>query len=235
MTSQDGIDGVGGMPVRDELRRLVREVLHELLPAAAADQPGPLNVTFNGSEHVERHVQRVAGRAPEGAGRPGGAAGAGRPGGAAGAGRPGGAAGAGRPGGAVRAVRLTTEEELHAFVVEVLRLAGDPQRRIDLLAGRIRFIPAQPAAGREDEPAAAVPAALRQGRPPGSARPAEPAAVAGQDGRAVRRVEKGAVTERAVIAAARAGARLVLGPRAVLTPLARDKARALGVPVEKER
>jgi hypothetical protein len=27
----------------------------------------------------------------------------------------------------------------------------------------------------------------------------------------------------------------VLGPRAVLTPLARDRARALGVPIEKER
>ena len=51
----------------------------------------------------------------------------------------------------------------------------------------------------------------------------------------VRRVEKGAVTERAVIAAARAGERLVLGPKAVLTPLGRDKARALGVTVEKER
>ena len=43
------------------------------------------------------------------------------------------------------------------------------------------------------------------------------------------------MTERAVQAAARAGARLVLGPRAVLTPLARDRARALGVPIEKER
>ena len=49
------------------------------------------------------------------------------------------------------------------------------------------------------------------------------------------RVEKGAVTERAVEAAAKAGARLVLGPRAVLTPLAKDKARALGVAIEKER
>jgi hypothetical protein len=27
----------------------------------------------------------------------------------------------------------------------------------------------------------------------------------------------------------------VLGPRAVLTPLARDRARSLGVPIEKER
>jgi hypothetical protein len=52
---------------------------------------------------------------------------------------------------------------------------------------------------------------------------------------AAHRVDKGAVTERAVAAAAKAGARLVLGPRAVLTPLAKDKARALGVPIEKER
>jgi hypothetical protein len=51
----------------------------------------------------------------------------------------------------------------------------------------------------------------------------------------VRRVEKGAVTERTVAAAAKAGERLVLGPKAVLTPLGRDKARALGVTVEKER
>jgi hypothetical protein len=55
------------------------------------------------------------------------------------------------------------------------------------------------------------------------------------EGPADHRIEKGAVTERAVQAAASAGARLVLGPRAVLTPLARDRARALGVPIEKER
>jgi hypothetical protein len=52
---------------------------------------------------------------------------------------------------------------------------------------------------------------------------------------AVHRVDKGAVTERTVVAAANAGARLVLGPRAVLTPLAKDKARALGVPIERPR
>jgi hypothetical protein len=49
------------------------------------------------------------------------------------------------------------------------------------------------------------------------------------------RVESGAVTERAVKEAARTGARLVLSPRAVLTPLARDRARSLGVEIEKER
>ncbi len=49
------------------------------------------------------------------------------------------------------------------------------------------------------------------------------------------RIEKGAVTERAVQRAAKAGQRLVLGPRAVLTPLALVRALALGVPIERER
>ena len=48
------------------------------------------------------------------------------------------------------------------------------------------------------------------------------------------RIEGGAVTERTVAAAAKAGGRLVLGPRAVLTPLAREKARALGIEIERE-
>jgi hypothetical protein len=48
------------------------------------------------------------------------------------------------------------------------------------------------------------------------------------------RIERGAVTERAVVAAAKDGRRIVLGARAVVTPLARDKARALGVALEKE-
>ncbi len=58
----------------------------------------------------------------------------------------------------------------------------------------------------------------------------------GSDGRppAVR-VERGAVTERLVAEAAAAGSRLVLGPKAVLTPMGRDRARTLGVEIEKER
>ena len=51
----------------------------------------------------------------------------------------------------------------------------------------------------------------------------------------VIRVAHGAVTERRIKQAADAGARLVLGPGAVLTPLARDKARALGIDIERER
>ncbi len=48
-------------------------------------------------------------------------------------------------------------------------------------------------------------------------------------------MESGAVTEALVKQAARAGERLVLGRGAVLTPLARDRARASGVEIVKER
>lgn len=51
----------------------------------------------------------------------------------------------------------------------------------------------------------------------------------------VTRIERGAVTERQVKAAAETGGRIVLGRRAVLTPLGREKARALDVHIEKER
>lgn len=99
-------------------------------------------------------------------------------------------------------VRISSDDDLHAFALRVLKLADNPKLRRDLIGGRIRFALAG-------------------------------AATAGPS--AAHRVDKGAVTERTVAAAAKAGARLVLGPRAVLTPLARDKARALGVPIEKER
>jgi hypothetical protein len=49
------------------------------------------------------------------------------------------------------------------------------------------------------------------------------------------RIPRGAVTERKVEEAARTGARLLLGRGAVLTPLAREKARAKGIAIERER
>lgn len=49
------------------------------------------------------------------------------------------------------------------------------------------------------------------------------------------RIDSGAVTERQIIDIGAAGGSLVLGPKAVLTPLAREKARALGVTINKER
>ncbi|MDX1872208.1 hypothetical protein SBI67_08755 [Mycolicibacterium sp. 120266] len=48
----------------------------------------------------------------------------------------------------------------------------------------------------------------------------------------VHRIDSGAVTERQI--ADLAGGTLLLGPRAVLTPLAREKARTLGITITKE-
>jgi hypothetical protein len=216
------------------LRELVREVLRDLLPgqygaagspaggqSASSAVPGapaaarpqadarPLPVAPPTSDPVASPAPPASGTAhrpappaapsmPEPAPpRLAGVTGAGGPAPAAG-----GYGTVSRPGLEARPVRLATDEELHEFVLQVIALAGNPKRRRDLLAGRLRFTLA---------PAGAP---------------------AGADS---HRVEKGAVTERAVQAAASAGARLVLGPRAVLTPLARDRARALGVPIEKER
>jgi hypothetical protein len=52
---------------------------------------------------------------------------------------------------------------------------------------------------------------------------------------ASHRIDKGVVTERHVAEIATSGGTLLLGPRAVVTPLAREKARALGISIEKER
>ena len=103
-------------------------------------------------------------------------------------------------------VALGCDADLAAFVRRVAALCEDPVQRAALQDGRRQFR------------LAADPARLPAHRP-GS----------------MLRVERGAVTERTVKKAAADGVRLVVGPRAVLTPLARDKARALGVVIEKER
>ena len=151
----------------------------------------------------------------------------------------------------VETVDLSTDEDLAAFVARLLDL--DAESREDLRAGRKRFrlaitshpqappataltqtsvTPASPgingahgANGRTAVNGSAAPPAGRPAAPP-ARRPAAPPA---------RRIERGAVTEKVVRDAARAGERLVLGPRAVLTPLARDRARASGVEITKER
>jgi hypothetical protein len=160
----------------EAIRALVREVLADLLPAAARDRgnpgaagglavgpgPGTGAPAQPGLPHtVREHVESV------------------------------------------EVVSIRTDAELGSFVLRLLQLFENPKHRDALRAGRLRFRLAAPAAG-------------------GSAQPSH-------------RIEKGAVTEAMVAASARAGARLVLGRRAVLTPLARDRARATGVEIVKER
>ena len=113
-------------------------------------------------------------------------------------------------------VNLSTDEDLAAFVQRLLDL--DPGQREELRSGRKRFRLASPQAPSVPAGAGRVNGAERAG----SSAP-------------VRRIERGAVTEAVIAAAARAGERLVLGRGAVLTPLARDRARASGVQIEKER
>ena len=107
---------------------------------------------------------------------------------------------------AAETVNLSTDEDLAAFVKRLLELS--PDEREEVRSGRKRFRLAAPPDPRD----------------PGT-----------REVTAVRRIERGAVTERVINAAAQAGERLVLGRGAVLTPLARDRARASGVQIEKER
>lgn len=115
------------------------------------------------------------------------------------------------------AVLLHTDGDLQAFVRRIATMCEDAEVRGRLRdGGRSFYLAGQPTGSAE---------ASRVSRPP-TPRGAAPGVI---------RVERGAVTERAVVRAAADGARLVLGPRAVVTPLARDKARVLGVEIEKER
>jgi hypothetical protein len=109
-------------------------------------------------------------------------------------------------------VRISTDADLTALVRRIAMLCEDPAQRAALQDGRhaFRLVPG------------------------GSERSAGPREVRTAPAN-VTRIERGAVTERAVLRAAKEGTRLLLGRGAVLTPLARDKARTLGVEIEKER
>jgi hypothetical protein len=107
----------------------------------------------------------------------------------------------------VIAVTVTSDADLQDLVLKVLEHGEDPIRRQAVRAGRIRFRLAT-----TDDPADRL---------------------SGRDAQTLR-IDRGALTERAVAAAAREGQSIVLGKRAVATPLALDKARTLGVRVRKE-
>lgn len=102
-------------------------------------------------------------------------------------------------------VTIDTDADLERFVASLLARFENPRDRRALRTGRLRF----------------------------TLRRAAPAGGAARDAPAIH-IDKGAVTERVVREAAGAGARLVLARRAVLTPLARDQARALRVVIERE-
>ncbi|GCD92960.1 hypothetical protein [Embleya hyalina] len=109
-----------------------------------------------------------------------------------------------------RPVVLRDDADLARFVRLLLDLTATPEGRAALDDRRIRFrldhdLPAH--TGGAERPAPA------QG---------------------VHRIERGAVGEAAVTAAAAAGHHIVAGPRAVITPLGRDTARRLGIRIDRE-
>jgi hypothetical protein len=107
----------------------------------------------------------------------------------------------------VEVVDLRSDADLDAFVRSLVHRFENPRDRMAIRSGKLRFRLGATAAASAAAPAGA------------------PAI----------RIERGAVTERVVRDAHAHGARLVLAPRAVLTPMARDRARSLGVEIEKER
>jgi hypothetical protein len=115
----------------------------------------------------------------------------------------------GSPDARVELVKLDDDEDLEAFVRALAARLDNPRDRLAIRAGKLRF-------------------SLRR-----NPHPASGGGGSGGAGETLR-IDKGAVTERAVRDAAGRGARLVLSRRAVLTPLARDQARALGVQIERE-
>jgi hypothetical protein len=141
----------------------------------------------------------------------------------------------------IETVNLSTDEDLAAFAVRLLDLDPETREELreDLRAGQKRF---RLAAAQAPQAPQALPAS--QAPPDGLSSPTPGSsgtqgangltAVNGSARPSARRIEGGAVTEKVVRDAARAGERLVLGPRAVLTPLARDRARASGVEITKE-
>jgi hypothetical protein len=96
------------------------------------------------------------------------------------------------------------------------------------------------AIGSDAELAAFVATLLDQTRSPQGRAALESGALryrlapAGRPRSGARLVEKGAVTEAVVTAAATAGERIVVRAGVVVTPLARDAARRLAVPIDRE-
>lgn len=122
-----------------------------------------------------------------------------------------------------RQVSIANDDDLSAFVSQLLALVADKSTAARLTSGLLKFSLAT-------APAAAAPSAPAQASAPSAA--AAPAVAAAAPS-SVLRIEKGAVTERVIAQVAQSSSKLVLGARAVLTPLARESARKHGVVIER--
>lgn len=109
--------------------------------------------------------------------------------------------------GRVERVRIAADDDLAGFVADLQRRLSDPGFALRLQLGQHRFVLDNTSRGDGSEVS-------------------EPAAV---------EALQGVVTESRLTALAGSGDTLRLAPGATLTPLARDKARALGIKIERAK
>lgn len=109
-----------------------------------------------------------------------------------------------KPAQLVEVVSLNNDLDLKSLVNRVLDLAADPQTLAALREGTIAFQLSQQSGNHSASDSNTT------------------------------RIEKGAVTESTIRKAAESGSTLILGRKVVVTSLARDKARDLGVAIIRE-
>jgi hypothetical protein len=112
-------------------------------------------------------------------------------------------------------IAIANDADLAGFARRVLSLAGDPAKAKEIAAGRYPFRLERPAtvaqSGAAPAPRAAPPAPAAQSH----------------------RIDSGVVTESTLNKLPRGLSRLLLGPGVTVTPLAKDRARALGLTFER--
>lgn len=106
-------------------------------------------------------------------------------------------------------VSLQSDQDLAQFVHRIVHLLENPATREAVKSGRHAF---------KLKRSGSTASTASTGRPAG----------------ATEKILKGVVKENTVVDAAKAGARLIIGRGVVVTPLARDKARQLGVQIERD-
>jgi len=104
-------------------------------------------------------------------------------------------------------VRIANDADLAAFAKQVLNLANDPATRNAIASGSYRFTLE---GGSSSAPSAVAPAAASSAR-----------------------IDKGVVTENALLKLPKGTQRLQIGASVNVTPLARDKASSLGITIER--
>jgi hypothetical protein len=110
-------------------------------------------------------------------------------------------------------VTMATDSDLVAFARRVLSLASDPAKAKEIAAGRYPFRLARTAMPHTPAPTSHSTVPVAQSH----------------------RIDSGVITESTLNKLPRGLSRLLLGPGVTVTPLAKDRARALGLTFERTK